>query len=254
MTIPNECWDCVDNIEDMKAPEKSVLTFLCRKANPKENYSSWYSVSEMARILCMSESSIKRATSFLNKRGLIFKQRRTDTSSVYVVNLSQIVNQGVDNKNGKGQTDPTLRSERPHPQVTVTYKDVNENVNEDDITGGFPTEKPINGNGDPNIDLFCLNAHQAVKDFIHKRHCKLIFEQPESLEAEAYKWADDFFALNGSSRAFEFLCHFAEKELGPPTRLLNPVVRLLNAYESILLSKGDMEADNRFQYGWENYI
>lgn len=250
MPIPSNDWDCVDNIDGMKATEKALLTFLCRKANSKENYSSWYSVSEMARILCMSEKTIKRSTSSLEKLGLISKQRRRDTSSVYTVDLLEIRKQGVDNQIGKGQIDPRVGSLCPEGGVKLTYKDVIENVKENVITGGHSIERPDSNSQDLKIDYGEAEEHQAVIDFVFAKHGRNLSGTPSEREKESYEWANEFYDLDMSYGAFEFLCHFSIKELGEPHSILNPIVRLREAFEALELDRGEMEANNRFMYSW----
>lgn len=248
MTIPSEHWEHVDNISDMKGSEKSLLSFLCRKANPKKNYSSWYSVSEMARILCISEKTVKRSSSGLERMGLITKKKRKDSSSVYVVNLTEIQEQAVNNEIGKGHYDPSLGSNCPSVGVTMTYKNVIENVNENVITGGaFASQET------PDINSRTLALYKSIKLFVANRYIQKLPKDPSCEDIEAIEWANEFFELESLGLEITSLCEFAIKELGEPERILNPIVRLSHAYDALEAERGEMEANNRFRYGFECY-
>lgn len=254
MTIPNVYWDLVDNISGMKGAEKALLVFLCRKANSKENYSSWYSVSEMARMLCISERSVKNATKVLSDMGLITKQRTRDSSSIYTLNLERISQLGRDNiclyqneedaakptenpqqEIGKGSICPSEGQYLPEGGAVFAYKDVNENVIENVIrdTGVTGVHEQVTHctNLSDEILSFWRVIHAHVKDIYQANHLP---SQPSQKDVEAMEWAIGEMLLDGdgvNDNNCRMLCFFVDKELGKPHSVLNPIVRLRDAYD-----------------------
>lgn len=253
MSIPKEYWDWVDNIGGMKGSEKLVLYFLCRKANKNKNYSSWYSVSEMARICCLSEMSIKNATKKLACMGLITKQMRKDSSSIYTVNLERIVELGEDticpysdsdessNPIDKKDTDigedkycPPCRQILSEGETNIVYKNVNENVIENVIrdTGVTGVHEQVTHctNLSDEILSFWRVIHDHVKEIYQANHLPL---QPSLEDIEAMEWAIGEMLPNGvNDDDCRLLCFFVDNELGEPQSVLNPIVRLRLAYDA----------------------
>ncbi|WP_332400352.1 helix-turn-helix domain-containing protein [Vibrio metschnikovii] len=249
MSIPNSHWDLVDNIGHMKGSEKFVLNFLCRKANPKKNYSSWYSVSEMARICCLSEMSIKNATKKLSGMGLITKQLRKDSSSIYTVNLERIAELGKDNiclHNGEEESANPAEMQKndiskdnnclPYRQIVseggtnIVYKNVNENVTEDVRSTGVRKQVTHrNNNLSQDISLFW----QSIRNHVNESYQVNNFPaQPSQKDIDAMEWAIDEILPNGaSSNDCQLLCFYVDNELGEPQGVLNPIVRLRLAYD-----------------------
>lgn len=251
MAIPNEYWDFVDNIGGMKGSEKSVLNFLCRKANPKKNYSSWRSVSEMARILCVSERSVKNATKALSDMGLITKQLRKDSSSIYALNLERISQLGGGNicphkENDvtastteepqheicKGSICPPYRQYLPDGGAVFAYKNANENVIENVKCTGVHEQVTHCANLSEEILLFWKVIHDHVKETYQADNLP---SQPSLEDIEAIEWASGEILLDGdgvNSTNCRMLCFFVDKELGMPRSVLNPIVRLRSAYDA----------------------
>ncbi len=246
MAIPNEYWDFVDNISGMKGSEKSVLNFLCRKANPKQNYSSWYSVSEMARICCLSEMSIKNATKTLSGMGLISKQLRRDSSSIYTLNLERIAQLGRNNiclyqKEDK-EAKPTenlqqdiggdnnclsYRQILPEGETNTVYKNVNENVNENVRAGGKEQVTHCKNISDEILSFWKV-IHAHVKEVYQADNLP---SQPSPKDVDAIEWAiNEMLFNNVNDNNSRVLCFFVDKELGMPHRVLNPILRLRDAF------------------------
>lgn len=242
MTIPNEYWDYVDDIGDLKSSEKSLLSFLCRKANPKKNWASWYSVAEMARRLCMSEKSAKNGTKELSNRGLIEKYRRKDSSSVYVVNLPEIKRQAVNNPNGKGNYCPYEGQLLPEGGEIIAHKNEIENEIENVITGGQTA-----AHFGPNINSKILTYYHSIKLFVAQRHNRLLPKEPSWEDVEAIEWAVEFFNLEFDGIETRKVCEFAIQELGEPEKILNPLVRLKMAYD-------ETGNDQRFTYKFDEFL
>ncbi len=252
MSIPNEYWDCVDNIACMKGSEKLVLFFLCRKANPKKNYSSWRSVPEMARILCISERTVKNATKALSEMGLITKQLRKDSSNIYTINLERISELGRGNicphqnedeadkptespllEVGRGNIYPQYRQYLPLGGAIFAYKNVNENVIENVNTGGESgVRKQVTHCNDfsQDINLFWKAIRTHVKDVYQIKKFPL---RPSQEDIEAMEWAIGEMLPNGvSDDDCRLLCFYVDNELGKPQSVLNPIVRLRLAYDA----------------------
>ncbi|EKO3488615.1 helix-turn-helix domain-containing protein [Vibrio fluvialis] len=248
MAIPNEYWDLVDNIGGMKGSEKSVLNFLCRKANPKKNYSSWRSVSEMARILCVSERSVKNATKALSDMGLITKQLRKDSSSIYALNLERISQLGRGNlcphkeddvtvntteepqhEICKGSICPPYRQYLPDGGAVFAYKNANENVIENVNTGGTGVRKKVtHENLSDEIIAFWKAIRTHVRDLYQVERFP---SRPSQEDIDAMEWAIDEMLPNGvSDNDCRLLCIYVDDELGEPHSVLNPIVRLRLAY------------------------
>lgn len=248
MSIPNKYWDLVDNIGNMKGSEKFVLNFLCRKANPQKNYSSWYSVSEMARICCLSEMSIKNATKKLSDMRLITKQLRKDSSSIYTVNLGRIVELGEDNicphKNNDESSNPTETQEQdiskdnncpPCRQIlsegetVFVYKNVNEDVIENVIYTGVRKQVTHHNVFSQEINLFWKAIRTHVKDIYQ---VDKLPRQPSQEDVDAMEWAIDEMLPNGvNTNDCRMLCFYVDNELGAPHSVFNPIVRLRLAYD-----------------------
>lgn len=245
MTIPNEYWDLVDNIISMKGTEKFVLNFLCRKANPKENYSSWYSVKEMARILCISERSVKSATKALSGMGVITKRLRKDSSSVYTLNLERISQLGrsailiqeeaaktTENGQfeiGRGSMCPPYRQYVPPVGEICAYKNVNENVNENVRSTGVHEQVTHHANFPPEISLFWNVIHDHVREAYQAANLP---SQPSSKDIESIEWAIGEMPISVNHNNCRMLCYFIDKELGEHRSVLNPIVRLRDAYHA----------------------
>ncbi|WPK51683.1 helix-turn-helix domain-containing protein [Vibrio fluvialis] len=246
MSIPKEYWDWVDNIGGMKGSEKLVLYFLCRKANKNKNYSSWYSVSEMARILCISERSVKNATKALSNMGLITKQSRKDSSSIYTVNLGRIVELGKgnicpyveDNETAnqkelsktddcKGSICPTYGQHLPEGGAIFAYKNVIENV----ITGETGVRKKVtHENLSDEIIAFWKAIRAHVRDVYQVERFP---SRPSQEDIDAMEWAIDEMLPNGVNDIdCRLLCFYVDGELGEPHSVLNPIVRLRLAYDA----------------------
>ncbi|GAA5647884.1 hypothetical protein [Vibrio proteolyticus] len=244
MSIPNEYWDLVDNISGMKGTEKHVLTFLCRKANPKQNYSSWYSVSEMARINCISVASVKNATKALSDMGLITKKRIKDSSSIYTLNLERISQLGRDNiclnqkeeetanptENpkqdvGRANNYPSFSQILAEGELNNSYKNVNEDVN----TGGTGVRKKVtHENLSDEIIAFWKAIRIHVRDLYQVERFP---SRPSQEDIDAMEWAIDEMLPNGvSDNDCRLLCIYVDDELGEPHSVLNPIVRLRLAY------------------------
>lgn len=254
MSISTEYWTLVDNISGMKGTEKALLVFLCRKANPKQYYSSWYSVSEMARMLCISERSVKNATKVLSDMRLITKQRTRDSSSIYTLNLERISQLGrasiclyqneeeavkpTENSQqeiGKGSICPSEGQYLPEGGAVFAYKEVNERVIERvKYTGVTGVHEQV---------MHCKNLSDEILSFwrvIHD-HVKEIYQannlpsQPSSEDIEAMQWAIGEMLLDGdgvNANNCRMLCFFVDKELGESHGVLNPIVRLRLAYDA----------------------
>ncbi|MBY7855447.1 helix-turn-helix domain-containing protein [Vibrio fluvialis] len=250
MSIPNEYWDWVDNIASMKGSEKLVLYFLCRKANSKKNYSSWYSVAEMARILCISERSVKNATKALSNMGLIGKQRTWDSSSIYILNLDRIAELGrgnicpyvEDNETAnqkelsktddcKGSICPTYGQHLPEGGAIFAYKNVIENVIENVNTGEAGVRKKVtHENLSDEIIAFWKAIRAHVRDVYQVGRFP---SRPSQEDIEAMEWAIDEMLPNGvSDNDCRLLCIYVDDELGEPHSVLNPIVRLRLAYDA----------------------
>ncbi|ELV8682586.1 helix-turn-helix domain-containing protein [Vibrio fluvialis] len=250
MSIPKEYWDWVDNIGGMKGSEKLVLYFLCRKANKNKNYSSWYSVSEMARILCISERSVKNATKALSNMGLITKQSRKDSSSIYTVNLGRIVELGKgnicpyveDNETAnqkelsktddcKGSICPTYGQHLPEGGAIFAYKNVIENVIENVITGETGVRKKVtHENLSDEIIAFWKAIRAHVRDVYQVERFP---SRPSQEDIDAMEWAIDEMLPNGVNGIdCRLLCFYVDGELGEPHSVLNPIVRLRLAYDA----------------------
>jgi len=248
MSIPNEYWDFVDNIGGMKGTEKHVLTFLCRKANSKGNYSSWYSVSEMARILCISVASVKNATKALSDMGLITKRLRRDSSSIYTLNLERISQLGRANiypyQNEDEADNPTDKPKQeigrannypPYSQILAggelnnSYKDVNEYVIENVIRSTGVHEQVTHcENFSQDMNSFWSVIHTHVKEVYQVDNLPL---QPSSEDVEAIEWAIGEMLLDKvNDKDCRLLCFFVDEDLGEPYSVLNPIVRLRLAY------------------------
>ncbi len=250
MSIPNEYWDWVDNIACMKGSEKLVLYFLCRKANSKKNYSSWYSVAEMARILCISERSVKNATKALFNMGLITKQRTWDSSSIYILNLDRIAELGKGNicpyvedneaanqkelsktDDSKGSICPTYGQHLPEGGAIFAYKNVIEDVIENVNTGGESgVHDKVTHCNDFSLDLnlFWKAIRTHVKDVYQVERFP---SRPSQEDIDAMEWAIDEMLPNGvSDDDCRLLCFYVDKELGESQGILNPIVRLRLAY------------------------
>lgn len=250
MSIPNEYWDWVDNIACMKGSEKLVLYFLCRKANSKKNYSSWYSVAEMARILCISVASVKNATKALADMGLITKQRTKDSSSVYTLNLERIAELGRANiypyqnedeaskpaKNslqdiGRANNYPTLSQILAEGGLNTSYKNVTENVIENVNTGEAGVRKKVtHENLSDEIIAFWKAIRAHVRDVYQVERFP---SRPSQEDIDAMEWAIDEMLPNGvSDNDCRLLCIYVDDELGEPHSVLNPIVRLRLAYDA----------------------
>lgn len=248
MTIPNVYWDFVDNIAGMKGAEKALLVFLCRKANSKENYSSWYSVSEMARMLCISERSVKNATKVLSDLGLITKRRTRDSSSIYTLSLERISQLGrgsiclyqkedevaiptdkPQQEIGKGSICPSDGQYLPEVGAVFAYKNVNENVIENEIRStGVQEQVPHCENCSQDVNLFWRVIHTHVKEVYQVYNLPL---QPSSEDVKAIEWAIGEMLLDiVSDKDCRLLCFFVDEDLGSPHSVLNPIVRLRLAY------------------------
>lgn len=249
MTIPNNYWDLVDNIRNMKGSEKFVLNFLCRKANPKQNYSSWYSVAEMARICCLSEMSIKNATKKLSNMGLITKQLRKDSSSIYTLNLERIAQLGRDNiclyQKEDESVQPTESPKQdiggdnnypPYRQIlseagtNTVYKNVIENVIENVKYSGVRKQVTHCENLPQEIYLFWKVIHEHVREIYQVDNLPT---QPSSEDVESIKWAiGEMLGGYLNDNDCRMLCFFVDKELGEPISVLNPIVRLRYTYHA----------------------
>ncbi len=249
MTIPNKYWDCVDNITGMKGSEKFVLNFLCRKANSNKNYSSWYSVSEMARMCCLSKMSIKNATKTLSSMGLITKQRRKDTSSVYILNLERIEQLGKDSisldKKEEGEslslentqyiTDgenicPSQRQLLSEGGTNTIYKNVNENVIENAIYTGVCKQVTHSKKLSEEVNSFWQVIHDHVRESYKEKNLP---QKPSFKDVEAIEWAiDEMLSHKASNTECRMLCSFVDEELGMPQSVFNPIVRLRDAYQA----------------------
>ncbi|MBL4293887.1 helix-turn-helix domain-containing protein [Vibrio fluvialis] len=250
MSIPKEYWDWVDNIGGMKGSEKLVLYFLCRKANKNKNYSSWYSVSEMARILCISERSVKNATKALSNMGLITKQSRKDSSSIYTVNLGRIVELGKgnicpyveDNETAnqkelsktddcKGIICPAYGQHLPEGGAIFAYKNVIENVIENVNTGETGGRKKVTPeNLSDEIIAFWKAIRAHVRDVYQVERFP---SRPSQEDIDAMEWAIDEMLPNGvNDNDCRLLCFYVDDELGEPHSVLNPIVRLRLAYDA----------------------
>ncbi|EOV1093412.1 helix-turn-helix domain-containing protein [Vibrio fluvialis] len=252
MSIPKEYWDWVDNIGDMKGSEKLVLYFLCRKANKNKNYSSWYSVSEMARICCLSEMSIKNATKKLSNIGLITKQSRKDSSSIYTVNLGRIVELGRDkycpHHNNDEPDNPIEKKETDFGEdkyctqyrqilseggTNIVYKNVIEDVIENVNTGGESgVHDKVTHCNDFSLDLnlFWKAIRTHVRDVYQVEKFP---SRPSQEDIDAMEWAIDEMLPNGvSNEDCRLLCFYVDKELGEPQSMLNPIARLRLAYDA----------------------
>lgn len=248
MTIPSVYWDFVDNIAGMKGAEKALLVFLCRKANSKENYSSWYSVSEMARMLCISERSVKNATKVLSDMGLITKQRTRDSSSIYTLNLERISQLGrgsiclyqkedeaailtdkLQQEIGKGSICPSYGQYLPEGGAVFAYKDVNENVIENEIRSTGVQEQVTHcENLSQDVNSFWRVIHTHVKEVYQVDNLPL---QPSLEDVESIEWAIGEMLLDKvNDKDCRLLCFFVDEDLGEPYSVLNPIVRLRLAY------------------------
>ncbi|EPZ5901551.1 helix-turn-helix domain-containing protein [Vibrio fluvialis] len=252
MSIPNAYWDLVDNIGGMKGAEKALLVFLCRKANSKENYSSWYSVSEMARMLCISERSVKNATKVLSDMGLITKQRTWDSSSIYTLNLERISQLGRDNiclyQNEEEAAKPTENPQQeigkgsiclrvgqylPEGGAVFAYKnvieDVIENVNTGETSGVHDKVTHCN-DFSLDLNLFWKAIRTHVRDVYQVERFP---SRPSQEDVDAMEWAIGEMLPNGvNDDDCRLLCFFVDNELGEPQSVLNPIVRLRLAYDA----------------------
>lgn len=250
MSIPNPYWDLVDDIGNMKGSEKLVLYFLCRKANPKKNYSSWYSVSEMARILCISVASVKNATKALSDMGLITKQRTKDSSSIYTVNLGRISQLGRANNypyQNKDEADnpaenpqqeisrannyPTLSQILAEGGLNNSYKNVIEDVMENVSTGSGVRKQVTHCNNlSQEVNLFW----KVIRTYSRETYqVEKLPAQPSQEDIDAMEWAIAEMLPNGvSDNDCRLLCSYVDKELGVPQSVLNPIVRLRLAYDA----------------------
>ena len=71
---------------ELSARAKQVLVYLHDRAN--QNGESWYAINTIAKELCLSRSSVKRAMSELIQRGKIkkrarFRENGGNTSNLY---------------------------------------------------------------------------------------------------------------------------------------------------------------------------
>lgn len=249
MSIPNKYWDWVDNIGDMKGSEKFVLNFLCRKANPNKNYSSWYRVSEMARICCLSEMSIKNATKKLSEMKLITKQLRKDSSSVYTIVLDRIEELGRENNCPYNNTDdvanpietgdvqnggysiyPSCGQILSVGGTNIVYKNVSEYVTEDVKPGAGVRKKVTHENLSDEIIAFWKAIRAHVRDVYQVERFP---SRPSQEDIDAMEWAIDEMLPNGvSDEDCRLLCIYVDDELGEPHSVLNPIVRLRLAYDA----------------------
>lgn len=244
-----------------------VLFILCSRAN--KNNQTWPSYSRLAQITCLNRKSVMRAVKALEEKGIIkVFRRRTDSqkneTNIFTLNIEQLdeeenveldsplqgplIECGEEAIADRSLSDPTLVPNRDHPspyespEYKDDYKEDIKVLTRDVIHRITPSESMLNSIKD---DVLCVWNY--IKSFVKDNKGSTLPEAPSKQDQLAIHWALNKFDINPESKEECLkLCSFTYHELGEQGVLLNPYVRLHQAY----LGHGDI---NRFIHRWEYF-
>ncbi|HCG7669126.1 TPA: helix-turn-helix domain-containing protein [Vibrio parahaemolyticus] len=244
-----------------------VLFILCSRAN--KNNQTWPSYSRLAQITCLNRKSVMRAVKALEEKGIIkVFRRRTDSqkneTNIFTLNIEQLdeeenveldsplqgplIECGEEAIADGSLSGPTLVPNRDHPspyespEYKDEYKEDIKVLTRDVIPRITPSESMLVSIKD---DVLCVWNY--IKSFVKHNKGSALSDTPSERDQLAIQWAIDAFLIDPNSREECLkLCSFTYHELGEQGALLNPYVRLHQAY----LGHGDI---NRFIHRWEYF-
>lgn len=267
----------IDKITGLTGMQKYLLVMLGRYSPKSNGYSCWYGQETLSEIMCISKPTLRSAIKALEESKFISVKRvRTGADrnkpNVYTLNITEIIKKS--DEVGKQLThlndDSCLTGEQNEENVqkdAEVGKDLSHgrkaiypHVGKQLSPNSNKNRKGIVNTGGANASLLSpainsrtLLLYKSIKLFVANRYIQKLPKEPSCEDIEAIEWANEFFELESLGLEITILCEFAIKELGEPERILNPIVRLSHAYDALEAERGEMEANNRFKYGFECY-
>ncbi|WP_417859537.1 helix-turn-helix domain-containing protein [Xanthomarina gelatinilytica] len=267
----------IDKITNLTAMQKYLLVMLGRYSPKKNGYSCWYGQGTLAEIMCTTKPTLRAAIKALEAERLIYVKRvRTGAErnkpNIYTLNMPEIIKKSeevgkqlthLEDEGGEigdqceqntQQSDEVGKEFSHGGKVAYPHvgKQLSPNSNKN-RKGIVITRGQTASQFRPDINARTLTLYKSIKLFVANRYSKLLPREPSCEDIEAIEWANEFFELESLGLEITTLCEFAIKELGDDMRIINPMVRLSHAYDALEAERGEMEANNRFRYGFECY-
>ncbi|TVO36203.1 helix-turn-helix domain-containing protein [Vibrio algivorus] len=272
----NDRINIVKKVQGVTPIQKSLLVFLAFYASEQNHYTCWPSQKTLAQDISTSPNVIRSALKELERQNLISIKRERDGSNRnkpnrYTVELIEIIRKTSEVGNEDTYTVDNLASdncviktevgneithggERGYPQVGNEVTP-NKNITRKEQETGVENTSYLSTTPDYSLEdsLFpeqLKSFYEIIKKHSIKGYGKKLPVVPFGRDVKAMECAIELFDVH-DELSQKALCEFSEKELGPPNKVWNPIVRLIMAYEGFDNQNGIGFAENRFKRDFE---